>query len=183
MQSPRETLEALMADNGLTLAAQFVPYSQSRNAASKWKSLNWRVTLQRHGRDVLTADYSAGIAHCPAYKLPVRDVGHQNSLMRHELIEREVETGKAARHSNALGILGKSAPILPDTVDVVASLVSDADVLDAGCFEAWADDFGYDADSRKAEAIYRACLDHALRLRAGLGDPLLNSLREAAREL
>ena len=38
---------------------------------------------------------------------------------------------------------------------------------------------GYDPDSRKAEGIYRACLELALKLRNGLGEKLLAELREA----
>lgn len=57
------TLESLK----LTVDAAFVPFSQSRNKAEKSPSLNWRVTVKRDGRDVLTTDYMAGAAHCPGY--------------------------------------------------------------------------------------------------------------------
>ena len=53
-----------------------------------------------------------------------------------------------------------------------------SDVLNAGTFEEWAGDFGYDLDSRNAEKIYRACLDNALKLRAMLGNDALDKLRE-----
>lgn len=51
---------------GLSIRSVFIPFSQSRNKDSGWQSLNWRVTLVRNGRDVITTDYSAGAAHCPA---------------------------------------------------------------------------------------------------------------------
>lgn len=63
MSNPQETVDRL----GLTIRAEFVPFSRSRNAESEWQSLNWKVTLQRAGRDILTTDYGAGIAHCPGY--------------------------------------------------------------------------------------------------------------------
>src|SRR5690606_27827140 len=50
----------LIEEAGLTVAAVFVPWSQSRNKGERSPSLNWRVTLQCKGRDVLTCDYSAG---------------------------------------------------------------------------------------------------------------------------
>lgn len=62
------------------------------------------------------------------------------------------------------------------------SLVSDADVLDCSTFEEWADNLGYDKDSRKAEATYRECLALALKLRNGLGEAALAELREAAQD-
>lgn len=144
-RNPRDAMQAAMTALKLTIDSAFVPWSQSRNKAEKHKSLNWRVTLKRDGREILTTDYSAGIAHAPSYPK-----------------------------------LGRGTPILPDSLDVLHSLISDSDVLDAGGFESWASDFGYDADSRKAESIYRACLDIALKLRAGIGEAGLATLREAA---
>ena len=55
-----------IAELGLTVESVFVPFSQSRNKDETRKSLNWRVTVKRNGRDVLTTDYSAGVAHCHA---------------------------------------------------------------------------------------------------------------------
>jgi hypothetical protein len=74
---------------------------------------------------------------------------------------------------------GKAIPIQPNALDVLHSLAMDSDVLDAGGFESWASDLGYDTDSRKAEQTYRACLDLALKLRAALGDSGLSDLRNA----
>jgi hypothetical protein len=60
------------------------------------------------------------------------------------------------------------------------SLVRDADALHSAGFDDWAADYGYDTDSRKAESIYRACLEIGQKLRAGLGQALLDELRLAA---
>ena len=57
----------------LTVKSEFVPFSRSRNRDEKDDkgrtryTLNWKVTLVRDGRDVLTTDYGAGIAHAPGY--------------------------------------------------------------------------------------------------------------------
>lgn len=57
----------------LTVRSEFVPFSRSRNRDEKDDNgrtrytLNWKVTLVRDGRDALTTDYSAGIAHAPGY--------------------------------------------------------------------------------------------------------------------
>ena len=55
-------------------------------------------------------------------------------------------------------------PLEPEAADVVHSLLLDASARDAGSFEAWADEFGYDTDSREAERTYRACLESARKL-------------------
>lgn len=60
--------ETVMAALGLTVESVFVPFSQSRNKDAETPNLNWRVTIKRNGRDVLTTDYSAGLAHAPGYK-------------------------------------------------------------------------------------------------------------------
>ena len=160
----KETIEKCAAELGLTLKAVFVPWSQSRNAGEKRPSLNWSITLHK-GSQRLTTDYMAGSGHCPSYK--------QGTLMVHEadMIRRECETGQS-----------RIRPIAPELADVLHSLASDADVIHYPGFEQWAADTGYDADSRKAESIYRACLATALKLRAMLGNEGLERLREACRD-
>jgi len=59
----------------------------------------------------------------------------------------------------------------PTAEDVIDCLASDASGYDnARGFEDWAGDYGYDADSRKAERIYRVVGRDAARLRRFLGD-------------
>lgn len=177
-------LTAVIAELGLTIRAEFVPFSQSRNKAEKNPSLNWRVTLARAGRDILTTDYMAGSAHCPSYGKPVPQ-GWELSAKRWQpdVIAWECENGKQGRfHHWARGFRGGDTPILPKAEDVIASLVLDSSVLDFSTYESWASDFGYDPDSRKGEAIYRACLEIALKMRSGLGEAGLAKLAEAAQD-
>lgn len=163
--SPSERMFAEMQCQGVTVSAEFVPWSRSRNAAERSPSLNWRVTVKRNGRDILMTDYSAGMGHAPAYKAAV---GLKTSIYNMERITRECETGKA-----------NNVAILPDSCDVLYSLLLDASVLDYPTYEDWASDFGYDTDSRNGEAIYHACLETALELRAGLGDAGLTALQQS----
>jgi hypothetical protein len=58
----------------------------------------------------------------------------------------------------------------------------DSDVFNYSSFEEWASTFGYDADSRKGESIYRTCLDIALKLRNAIGEDGLQKLREACQD-
>lgn len=177
--SPAEKIQAAMDTLKITVSAVFVPWSKSRNAkpAPKlaYRSLNWRVTLLRDGREILTTDYSAGIAHCPSYEQGNLSIDHDHA------VRAECESGRRSR-SNWSGVRSDGKPIMPDFVSVVWSLCQDADVLDAGEFEEWASEFGYDTDSRKAEAIYRACLDIALKLHAAIGDEGLQLLRAAGED-
>ena len=181
-QEQPATLNAAMAIHGLTIKAEFIPFSTSRNKAEKSPNLNWRVTLQscratEYARDLLTTEYSAGAAHAPSYST-------KNKFERETLVAWECEHGKAASHYadglNRVIARTPAKPIEPDAASVLHSLLMDSDVLDFGGFESWAREFGYDANSRKAESIYRACLDIALKLRNGLGETVLTELHRAA---
>jgi hypothetical protein len=66
-------------------------------------------------------------------------------------------------------VMGSALKDPPDAADVMYSLICDASGLDQP-FESWAGDYGYDADSRKAEAIYKACQANTLKLQVMLGD-------------
>lgn len=204
----KSPLETAIETHGITVKAEFVPFSKSRNASREgvdgkpWKSLNWKVTLQRNGRDIITTDYGAGVAHCPSYNKPVPANWERSKRDWQPMVtEWECENGFEAEirgWGHSVDFKPKrvrSAPIpggdvermlpvaiLPKVTDVVHSLIMDATVLDSGGFEDWAAELGYDTDSRKAESIYRACLEIALQLRAGLGESVMAELREAAQD-
>lgn len=163
--TPDEAIREL----GLSITSRFVPWSQSRNKHEKQPSLNWRVTLLRNSREILTTDYSAGAAHCPSYS---RDSKHG--------VEFECEHGVHKYPPDGSGPIERIRfPIKPDLKSVIYSLLTDADALDYATFEDWADNFGYDPDSRKAENIYRECLSLGLKLRAAIGDEGMRKLSEA----
>ena len=176
MTTDYAAIDAAIAAAGLTVSAVFVPFSQSRNKAEKNPSLNYQITIQRNGRDVLTTDYMMGHAHCPAHRLSMKDAGHANNIMRKKMIREECETGHAYRS------FGKGPAILPDTRDVLDCIILDADAINYRDFAEWASEYGYGEDSRKAEAAYRECLAHGLALRAALGDDHMRALREAFAE-
>lgn len=186
-------LETVIAALGLTIKADFVPFSQSRNATRKTgedatqdkRSLNWKVTLLKGEREILTTDYGAGIGHCPAYKNPAfKSTVHARNMSTDQTtaIALEIEQGYAAKVAPWGLMVDKTRPLLPNTADVIHSLVLDGGAIDYPTYEEWAADFGYDPDSRKGEAIYRQCLAIGLKLRAVLGDVDLTKLREAAQD-
>jgi hypothetical protein len=175
----RHELETAISELGLTITSEFVPFSQSRNKGEKYPSLNWRVTLQKNGRAVLTTDYTAGSGHAPSYKQG------DNTVDRNNMVRFECENGYPASNSgggpNVHRRLG-GGPIKPDAADVINSLAMDSDVIDHPTFESWASELGYDVDSRSVEKTYRACLEIALKLRAGIGEDGLAKLRKAGED-
>lgn len=153
-------LSALVPE--LEYSATFVPWSQSRNAAEK-PCLNWKVTIKTPRGEIIT-DYMQGIGHLPGYKHP-----------RYESADMALEAKNAAEVGRWQG----RKVALPDVADVMHCLLSDAEVIDCASFEEWAENYGMDTDSRKAEATYRTCLETALKLRSMLGDSKMTELREA----
>lgn len=174
MSSTKENLEALVKELGLTVEAEFVPFSRSRNAKPEAKvremSLNWKVTVKKDGREVLSTDYQAGIGHCPGY------INNKSSVLNMDAADAIALECEKGREAGRFGAMGK--PIMPDSLAVLHSLVSDASVLDYGTFEDWARYTGSDPDSRKEEKIYQACLQIALKLRNGIGEDGLAKLQE-----
>jgi hypothetical protein len=79
------------------------------------------------------------------------------------------DTGESLTVPWHIGPLSNSYPDRPDEVlDVLASEA--AGVENADGFEDWAGEYGYDTDSRRAEATYRECCQEAERLRRFLGE-------------
>jgi len=167
----KKELTALLNKHGITVESAFVPWSLSRNAGEDSPSLNWVVTLKQNGRKLLTTDYMAGCAHCPAY-----DQRGYNTVNGRADVLKECEGGKMVDPHPSIGLTHRA--ITPDPLDVINSLLLDSDVLNYDSFEEWAGDFGYDEDSRKGEAIYRACLAISLQFRK-LGESVIAELREA----
>jgi hypothetical protein len=166
------TTTELLEKHKITVKSEFVPFSQSRNAKAKHRSLNWRVTLQCNGREIITTDYGAGLAHCPAYK---NAKGSKTSLYNDERITIECEKGFEVVTES--GLTDKKKPLLPNAADVVFPLLRDGEAIDYPTYEEWANIYGYDADSRTGEKVYRDCLEIGLKLRAGLGEKTLEDLR------
>lgn len=177
MSNAKHTLKRAIDDLRIVMVATFVPWSESRSykrdtPVSK-RSLNWKITLKRNDREILTTDYTAGIGNAPSYKHGRLTLDDEAKLIH------ETERGtKASLLSNANFITSRG-PITVDICDVVYALVNDASAIDSPTFEAWASDLGYDSDSRSAEATYRACVETGLALRAALGNAGLAKLQQA----
>lgn len=81
----------------------------------------------------------------------------------------------------------RGKPIPPTAAEVLDCLASDAYGVDpAGTgiftsFENWADEYGYERDSRKAEATYDVCVKQAKELREFLGNLYQKLLFEVER--
>lgn len=169
-------LNDFIASLGLSYSAKFIPQSQSRNAKEKNLSLNWIVSISK-GNTAINTDYMQGIAHLPLYF-------NSNNAAYYNYLKQCVENGKYSKNAishKAFHSLGQWATVpipAPKLEDVLYSLAMDCDVFNYSCFEEWAENLGYETDSRQAEKIYHACLENALKMRSMLGNDNLEKLQE-----
>lgn len=167
---------------GTVYTPTFVPFKASRNKGEKQPSINWIVTLIRNGKSI-SVEYSQGTGcvserDAKLIKRLVRPVQHsgRRSMDVARLESGMCETGWIGTPNNVFGKGKQLDP--PELKTVVWCLLEDGTAVDNGSFEDWADELGYDKDSRSAEAIYRACLDTGLKMRAMFGDATISKLRE-----
>jgi hypothetical protein len=169
----------------ITFSTTFVPFAASRNAGSSSPSLNYKVEMLYRGRSVVTFDYGQGCAHCPAYRRedwggPGRSSARFAMAARDRATRAECETGiihAPAGNQAGYAPTGRKIPP-PKKEDILSCVLLDCTALHSASFEDWAADYGFDADSRKAEAIYTDSIAFALKIRAALGGELLSTLQE-----
>lgn len=193
--TPTEALASL----NLSIRSEFIPFSLSRNngktkGRDAFPSLNWRVTLLKGDREILTTDYSAGIGQCPAQKLKAPTGFHGNDHVFQRMASAwEIENGHVAQWHYGDDFKAKRQPatqeqrdaglremvripILPKPEDVWASMIME--IVDEP-FEDWASSLGFNSDSIKDKAIYDLCVEHTMKLRQWLGNAGIETLREA----
>lgn len=154
-----ETRAQFIASLGIKYTARFVPQANSRNRNEKDPSLNWLVTLEANGQKIET-DYMQGIGHVPGRPQHFdRTIAGQEER---KAFDSAAQTGKypSARFGRQWNLNAWAMKPLPEPTleSVLYSLVMDASARDY-TFEEWASEYGYDTDSIKAEASYRACVD------------------------
>lgn len=108
----------------------------------------------------------------PIELLPLDRIRDYKGGDHHRVIIRNEERVMVVPiYSRGKDLLGDSLKLS----DVLGSLQCDY-IQDGETFESWAEEFGYDADSRRAEATYKACLQESYSLRNLLGDLVANFL-------
>ncbi len=170
--TPQENFDNFINEKKLSLKTKFVPFSLSRSAEEKQKSLNWKVTIVSPNGQ-FTCDYMKGIGHLPYPNTSFMKLNSYQSSSLNEAINSAVETGVARK----ISIVGKDLKVgignaefpTPTMKEVLESLCLDSDVKNYLSFESWAKEFGYDTDSKKAEKIYTSCQKAAEGLAKVLG--------------
>lgn len=164
----RAQVSRILSNCEVTYSAAYV----GATTRDKWECDAWRVTFQttRNGRAVSeTFDYFTGVGHrAPAEWKPGAPFydGGQKPRPGSLLYQNWHKSGK---------------PQEPDAADVLHCLILDASAVGQS-FTSWCEEFGYDEDSRKAEATYRACQENADKLARVFDSVALEALRDALQD-
>ena len=165
-----------IAEMRITCEFEFIPWSKSRNSKEKFPSFNYKATLKKNGKEVITTDYMMGCGHSPNYKQ------NNNSYDYRKKLQEECERGVVVRLGGALGgILPTKIKIVPEVRDVLYSLLMDK-LCANNEFEDFCADFGYDTDSRKAENIYNELVNISNKLYRNFSSHELEILEECFRD-
>lgn len=157
-----------------------------------WPHIAYTVALNFKGKRCLTTPYKLGVGHVDPKKIRTGttlaaargfSIDDESLLMTWQS-KPGAQFKDKARWADVAAKVAKWQKVQPTLSDVLHSLLSDGDAFfNAQSFEDWASDFGYDADSRKAEAIYRACDAIGRKLAATVPEDVLSKAREIVRDL
>lgn len=181
MTTDTKTFEDFVSEQGIAVAKQEII---KRDGVDFHKhSAHYRVTLERNGQ-TFVVDYSVGPG--------IYWGAHKRGDFKHPAIRGRIKTrinlADLPRYKDhgltiweaerfPLHLQAHAQAYRVPAVDVLMSVASDSSEA-FSTFEDWADAYGYDSDSRKAEATYRACQEIAMKLRRWLGEPLFSQLLE-----
>jgi hypothetical protein len=184
-----EAAIAALPEGTIKYETKFVPYSKvSTERKAGWGGvgrgnqprlfLSWVVTINGE-----SFEYSAGIGHISNPELAKAALKLGWTIYEKDAITAWVEGRWLPITNSVLGAqpfdkLPANSPrrqAPPALADVLSSLLLDSSALGAK-FEEWADNFGYDKDSREAERIYNASRDNSYRLFRALGGALVDKL-------
>lgn len=150
MTTETKTADTILEDAGVAYVALYA----GETKRDGWECDAWRITFTRDTPfHTETFDYFTGLGlRGPAPK--PTDGGP--APFRNTLMWAELEA--------------KRKPIVPSADSVLSCLARDA-IGSESTFEDWANEYGYDTDSRKALATYMECQETATKLRkVGLRD-------------
>jgi hypothetical protein len=174
---------------GLSLSVISGPVGSVRE---DWPCISYRVAIHdSRRREIWSGEYHLGIGHVDFKQARHLYFTAGYGKSRQEMAGWDVPmlnaiaAGKTPLDKQAAAKLAASVAnvqgVTPKLNDVMHGVISDGSVFfDGLTFEDWAADLGCDTDSRKAEAIFRACDETGRTLARNLSRDDLDGLREWA---
>lgn len=127
--------------------------------------------------DDLSSDCEFLLSEMGVTFLATQVARRKDGLMQDAATHWEVVISRCGQNMQVLYSMGAAHTGVPSDVDVFNCVLRDADGVDES-FEEWAENLGYDTDSRKAYAIWEACKETAYGLTRLFKPSELSDLRE-----
>lgn len=150
-----------------------------------WPHIAFDVSLHFKGKEVLHIPYKLGIGHVKpksnrtAGRTISRFTADEESMLMAWQSRPTASFKDKALQAQVAAKLAVAQNVKPELCDVLHSLLSDGEAfLGAQSFEDWCGDFGYDADSRKAEATWKLCDNTGRKLANSIPKAALDKARE-----
>lgn len=154
METDKVTIEQFIERNRISLKADWTDHNP--NMADSENMDHWKVTLAR--KDAVPRRTASGVDLLKNIKTVARMTLYFSRGYGNE--------GKDPTAEEVLDCLASDAA----GIENAAGLLTEPD------FEDWCSEYGFEADSRKAEQTFKACVHQARRLKTFLGDELYAQL-------
>lgn len=164
----------------MNVTFEYVPSTYDPRDKESFQGIKWKYTV---ATDIgsFSGEYTQGIGHLPKAWGLVPQNG-RFSISQLQALNDTLRSGYRYRIETTVRKPTNQRIPEPAADDLLYCLFSDADALNY-TFDEWADNYGYDTDSRKAEAIYNACRQVGLDLLRVLGPAGFEQEKQRIQEL
>lgn len=178
-----DNLKQLIATLGIKVGIVSAPFNP--NMENSEEMFHWACTLSSDANPsaVLNLIYSTGGGHLRARTKPLnyrfdgasfKEFSEIKNNPRNYYYDFKVKAYRpfygrsTVWMSNLIDSILEPAP--PTVEQILDTLLMEAEALNYDSFEDWANDMGYDTDSRKALAIFEVCRKQGRQLQVLLGE-------------
>ena len=160
IENPKAEAQALLAQLNITAEIS----NPRPGVEDNWPHIAYVVTFLRGSLPPLPQVWKCGIGHVKTTspdKGAMRILAHlstdEESMLRAWHLNPHANFKDKALQASVAAKLAFIQKVKPDASEVLACMCRDAIEATESTFEEWAANFGYETDSRKAEATYNAC--------------------------
>ncbi len=147
---------------------------------NEWPCIEYTFTFSKGGRSFV-AEYRLGVGHVKpvtVHSWILKVTSDEESLLHTWASNPHAQFKDKVRWASVAAKLAKYQKVQPKAHEVLACLCEEGLSAHASSFENWASEFGYDADSRKAEQMYRQCNETYFKVETLISDKVIRQLAE-----
>ena len=194
-------VDAYISEKGIEIKFRQIPASMADNVwlceeHSKMSQAHWHVEVW-HERKVFQFQYHEGEGRflTQQFGRAKFDEAQARAWFRKKVLDEargeispvpfraQTIVSKIRKDRVKINSRGLAVLFPPKAADVFYAICRDYEARDYQSFEDWANAYGYDTDSRRAERTYNACLGIAQQMHRVLGHEIVATLTELTNDL